>query len=213
MAHELILTEKPAAEILPLSAGASALLQGHYAPPPKDANGKRWVRTSALVQATQEELYSLWRDLEKVPNWQEEITSVEITGARTSHWTMKHGDKTLQWDAEILADEPAKRIAWHSIGGDVDEAGEVIFERAPGDRGTVVTVLMAFRLGLVENAFATLTGRNPKQAVIENLRHFKAFVETGEIPRSQTGPHGDRGLIGASKRSLYGESVPTPPEK
>ena len=36
----------------------------------------------------------------------------------------------------------------------------------------------------------TIVGRNPKQAVIENLRHFKALAETGEIPRTQGQPHG-----------------------
>ncbi len=213
MANTLILNEKPAAEAFPISAGASALLQGHYAPPPKDEDGKRWVRTSVLVQASAEELYSLWHDLERVPQWQEEITSVTVTGPKTSHWTMKHGDKTLQWDAEILADEPGKRIAWHSTAGDIDEAGEVIFEPAPGDRGTIVTALMAFKVSFLESALATLTGRNPKQAVIENLRHFKAFAETGEIPTSQNSSHGDRGIIGSAKRSAYGESVPTPPQK
>ena len=213
MANTLILTEKPAVEILPVSAGASSLLNGHYAPPPTDEGNKHWVRTNVLVQATAEELYTLWRDLERVPQWQEEIESVSMTGFRTSHWTMKHGDKTVQWDAEILSDDPGKRIAWRSTGGDIDEAGEVIFENAAGNRGTIVTVLMQFKLGVLDNALATMTGRNPKQAVVENLRHFKAFAETGELPRSQNAPHGERGLIGSAKRSLYGESVPTHPAK
>ena len=50
-----------------------------------------------------------------------------------------------------------------------------------------------------------IVGRNPKQAVIENLRHFKALAETGEIPRNQHQPHGERGLVGKMKESLYGE--------
>ena len=213
MANTLILTEKPSAEQLPVSAGASALLNGHYAPVGKDEGGKTWVRTSALVQAPADALYALWRDLERVPQWQEEIVSVSQTGPSTSHWTMRHGDKTIQWDAEILSDIPGERIAWRSTGGDVEEAGEVIFEKAPGGRGTVVTTLMQFKLGLVESALAGLTGRAPKQATIENLRHFKALAETGEVPRSSPGPHGDRGTIGSAKRSLYGESIATPPEK
>ena len=210
MSHTLSLNEKPGAEQLPYSAGASSLLDGHYVPPPVDKDGKQWVRTSALVQASADELYTLWRDLEKVPGWQEEITNVTVTGPATSHWTMNHGGKTVEWDAEILADEPGKRIAWKSTGGDVDEAGEVIFESAPGGRGSMVTVLMQFAIGKLASALATLTGRNPKQSVIENLRHFKALAETGEIPRSEPGPHGDRGLIGSSKESLYGEKIPIP---
>ena len=210
MSHTLVLNEKPGAEDVPYSAGASALIDGHYAPPPADKDGRQWVRTSALVQAGPEELYALWRDLERVPGWQEEITNVTVTGLETSHWTMEHGDKTVEWDAQILSDEPGKRIAWKSVGGEIDEAGEVIFETAPGDRGTMVTVLMEFKIGKLASALATLTGRNPKQAVIENLRHFKALAETGEIPRSVPASHGDRGLVGSAKESLYGEKIPVP---
>jgi uncharacterized membrane protein len=205
------LNEKPNAEPLPYSSGAAILQDGHYLAPPEDKDGKLWVRTTALVQASPQELYNLWRATEKAPLWQEQIEEVVITGANTSRWTMKDGDKTLTWNAEILADEPGKRIAWRTINGDVNEAGEVVFEPAPGDRGTLVTVLMEFRMGKLASAWETLVGRNPKQGVVENLRHFKAFAETGEIPHSQSAPHGKRGVVGNLKRSLYGENIPTPP--
>lgn len=204
------LQEKPGAEALPVQSGASVLLNGRYCPRPADGDGKLWVRTSALVQADAALLYAMWRDVEHAPLWQEEIAEVKATGEKTSRWTMKSGDKTITWDSEVLADEPGKRIAWRSTGGDSENAGEVIFEAAPGGRGTMVTVLQEFRMGKMANAWETLTGRNPKQAVVENLRHLKALAETGEIPRSQTAPHGKRGMIGKWKRSMYGETVATP---
>jgi uncharacterized membrane protein len=141
--------------------------------------------------------------------------SVLETGPMTSHWVMNPGDgsSTVEWDAEVLADEPGKRIAWRSIGGDVDQAGEIIFEASPSGDGTIVTVLQEYRMGKLESAFKTLVGRNPKQAVIENLRHFKAYMETGEIPRVQGQPHGPRGFVGSQKESLYGEKITTPPAK
>lgn len=107
--------------------------------------------------------------------------------------------------------EPGRRIAWKSIGGDSDNAGEVVFDQAPGDRGTIVTVLQEFRMGQWASAWETLVGRNPKQSVIENLRHFKALAETGEIPTTQGQPHGPRGTTAGIKKALYGESVTTPP--
>jgi uncharacterized membrane protein len=209
------LTEKPNAEAPLRSTGASIIINGRYLPPPEDKDGKLWVRTSANVQASPQNLYSIWRDVENAPLWQEEIESVEVTGPTTSRWTMRSGGKddakAITWDSEVLADEPGSRIAWHSTAGESDNAGEVIFEPAPGGRGTVVTVLQEFRMGKLASAWETLVGRNPKQAVIENLRHFKALAESGEIPRSQNAPHGDRGVIGGMKRPLYGEKIPTPP--
>jgi hypothetical protein len=47
--------------------------------------------------------------------------------------------------------------------------------------------------------------------VVENLRHFKAFAEAGEIPRTQGQPHGPRGATGKMKASMYAETVKTPP--
>ena len=204
------LNEKPNAEPLPISAYADALQNARYLPPPEDKDGKLWVRTSTLILAEPQRLYEMWRDLESIPRWQEMITEVRQTGAKTSHWTMKSGEKTIEWDSEILNDAPGKRIAWRSVGGDSDNAGEVVFERAPGARGTIVTVLQEFRMGKLVSAWETIVGRNPKQAVIENLRHFKALVETGEIPRTEGQPHGPRGLVGTVKRSVYDENVKTP---
>lgn len=205
------LNEKPNAESLPVSASAGILLDGRYIPPPQDKDGKIWVRTTALVQADAEELYTVWRNVEAAPLWQEELTQVTATGPTTSRWVMESRGKTIEWDSEILADEPGKRIAWRSIGGDSENAGEVIFENAPGGRGTMVTVLQEFRMGKMTSAWETLVGRSPKQAIIENLRHFKALLETGEIPRTQGQPHEDRGMIGKMKGSAYGENIKTPP--
>jgi uncharacterized membrane protein len=194
-------------------SGTSCVLDGRYLPPPQDRDGKRWVRTSFVIQASPQSLYERWRDVESAPQWRGQTVEVRKTGERTSHWTMQTGDQMKEWNSEILADEPGRRIAWRSIGGDLDEAGEVVFEPAVGGRGTVVTLLQEFRMGGLQNAVETVTGRNPKQAVIESLRNFKALVETGEIPRIQGQPHGPRGVAARMKQSAYGETAPTPPEK
>jgi uncharacterized membrane protein len=160
----------------------------------------------------------MWHDVEAAPLWQEQIQQVTRTGPTTTHWVMRASDKhekthnkTIEWDSEILADEPGRRIAWRSVGGDSDNAGEVIFERSPGNRGTMVTVLQEFRMGKLASTWETIVGRNPKQAIIENLRHFKALAETGEIPTIQGQPHGPRGTVAGIKKSMYGEEIKTPP--
>jgi uncharacterized membrane protein len=205
--------ERPKAEVLPRESGAAALIEGHYTPPPKDHDGKTWVRTSVIVQAHPKKLYEMWRDVEAAPTWHERIMEVRKTGPNTYHWVMRDepGENILEWDFEILADEPEKRIAWRSLSGEPEGAGEVIFESAPGGRGTMVTVLEQFRVGKLSRTWETITGRDPKQSVIENLRHFKAMAETGEIPRTEPQPHGERGTVAGMKRSIYGEKIATPP--
>jgi uncharacterized membrane protein len=213
------LREKPNAEQLPESASAGVILNGRYLPPPEDKDGKIWIRTSALIQTEAEQLYEMWRDVESAPLWQEQIARVTRTGEKTSHWVRRsrdkerdeENDKTIEWDSEILADEPGRRIAWRSVGGDSDNAGEVVFEPSAGGKATLVTLLQEFRMGKLANLWETIVGRNPKQAVIEDLRHFKALAETGEIPRTQGQPHGPRGTIAGIKESVYGEKIATPP--
>ena len=137
----------------------------------------------------------MWRDVESAPLWQEQIEKVTRTGQTTSHWVMRSGASKTRTTGykpsngilKILRDEPGRRIAWRSIGGESDNAGEVVFEPSPGGRATMVTVLQEFRMGKLASAWETIVGRNPKQAVIENLRHFKALAETGEIP-ANSGP-------------------------
>jgi uncharacterized membrane protein len=83
-------------------------------------------------------------------------------------------------DRTLLKDEPGRRIVWQSSSSAFHRTGGVIFEEGPGGRGTLVTVLLEFRIGKVEKIWQVVTGRNPKEAIIENLRHFKARAETGK---------------------------------
>jgi uncharacterized membrane protein len=155
------------------------------------------------------ELYSLWRNVEAAPLWQEHICEVRLTTGTASHWVMRSGNKTIEWDAEILADEPGKRIAWRSIAGDFNHAGQVEFETAPD--GTLVTVLYQFELSKIASAWETMTGHNPKQAVIENLKHFKALAETGRALRKQDQPHRSKGLASTIKELCIGKTIEMPP--
>lgn len=204
------LNEKPNAVPVPMGTTAGVTVDGKYNPPPEDRDGRSWVRASAHIMVDPKTLYVLWRDVESAPLWQEQIIQVTEVSEKVTHWVMKSNDKTIEWDSEILKDEPGQRIAWRSIGGDSDNAGEVVFEQDPAGRGTLVTVLQEFKMGKLESLWQTFTGRNPKQSIIENLRHFKALAETGEIPRIQGQPHGPRGTIAGMKESMYGEKIPTP---
>lgn len=194
-----------------VEANAGIVLNGRYMPPPEDKDGKRWIRHTALIQAGPQELYELWRDVEQAPKWQEQVLSVTRINPTRSHWVMESNGKKVEWDAEILRDEPGKRIVWRSVQGDSRNAGEVVFEKAYSERGTMVTLLQEFEMGAWANLWETIVGRNPKQAVIENLRHFKALAETGEIPRTYGQPHGPRGTIGKAKGAMYAEKEPPPP--
>jgi uncharacterized membrane protein len=70
----------------------------------------------------------------------------------------------------------------------------VSFRPAPGDRGTEIHVDLAGRpsgdglAGVVKK----VTGAVPLAKVKDELRHFKQLTETGEVPRSEGTPEGER---------------------
>jgi uncharacterized membrane protein len=191
----------------------------HYVKLPdeqKDGWSHAHARQTILVEP--QALYELWSDVTRFPLWQEHVISVTPTTGKQSHWVMGDPEedaegkgKKLEFDSEITEDIPGEKIAWKSIGGDVEQSGEVHFHARRDGRGTVVTLIQHFKIGAVANAAASTAKRGPRQTVIEDLRHFKELAETGEIPSVKGQPHGPRGLSGGIKEWMYGETNPTPP--
>lgn len=69
----------------------------------------------------------------------------------------------------------------------------VSFRPAPGDRGTEIHVDLERSApgGKLGEMLAKLSGKEPLAKVKDDLRHFKAQFETGEIPRSDGVPEGE----------------------
>jgi uncharacterized membrane protein len=143
------------------------------------------VERTVTVMRPPDELYSRWRDFSRLPELMPHLESVTPIDATRSRWVARGpGAMKLEWDAELVADEPGRLIAWRSIGdADVDHAGSVRFTPAPADRGTEVKVLWSYAppAGRVGGAVATLVGRGGDREVREDLRRFKQQMETDEV--------------------------------
>jgi hypothetical protein len=75
----------------------------------------------------------------------------------------------------------------------VEDSGAVVtFKEAPGDRGTEIHVSLEDSGGGLGGSVRKLTGSDPLAKVKDDLRRFKQRVETGEIPRSDGTPEGER---------------------
>jgi uncharacterized membrane protein len=70
----------------------------------------------------------------------------------------------------------------------------VTFVEAPGDRGTEIHVDLEQSApgGKLGEIVQKLVGSEPLAKVKDDLRHFKQYVETGVIPRSDGSPEGER---------------------
>ena len=143
------------------------------------------ARRSITIRRPVAETYAFWHDFENLPRFMRHLESVTMTGARRSHWVARApAGKTVEWDAEIVADRENELIAWRSLpGSDVFNAGEVRFDAAPGDRGTEVRVTIEYDppFGKLGSKVAMLFREEPAQQVMEDLKHFKQVMETGDI--------------------------------
>jgi uncharacterized membrane protein len=165
------------------------------------------ITQSFLIDRPADELYKFWRNFENLPDVMSHLQSVEDKGDGLSHWRADAPNLYggyVEWDAKITADEPNKRIAWQSLpDSSLQNEGSIEFERAPGDRGTLVRVTMHYSppAGQAGHFIAKLFGSAPDQQIREDLRRFKQLMEVGEAPTIEGQSHGSCTGLGILRQS------------
>ena len=151
------------------------------------------VSRSIIVDRPVEEVYRFWHDFGNLPKFMTFLESVESTGDRRSHWTANGpAGAQVEWDADIVVDEPNREIAWRSAeGAPFKNSGSVRFEPAPGNRGTLVRVEMEYApFGVVfPSVMGKMLGVDVGQRIQHDLRNFKQVLELGEVTRSDASIH------------------------
>jgi uncharacterized membrane protein len=151
---------------------------------------------SFLINQPAEKLYDYWRRFENLPNFMTHLKSVQPLEGNRSHWVADAPwivGGQVEWDAEMIADEPHSRIAWRSLAGStVQHHGSVAFTKAAGERGTAVRVEMNYLPpgGKLGQWVSKLFGDAPEQQIREDMRNFKRLMEVGEIPTIAGQPRG-----------------------
>ncbi|MDB5822945.1 MAG: putative rane protein [Herminiimonas sp.] len=154
---------------------------------------------SVTVNRSPDECYRFWRDFSNLPRFMEHVESIDVKSDRLSHWVAKGpAGSTVEWDAEITADQPGQLLAWHSTeDADVLNAGTVRFEPGPGGRGTVIRVDFHYTPpgGKPGAMVAKLFGEEPEMQIDDDLRHFRQLLETGEITTTVGQSSGPRSMV------------------
>jgi hypothetical protein len=90
----------------------------------------------------------------------------------------------------------------------LEASGEVRFVPAPGERGIEVHIdhEPAVRGGTVGAAAVKLLGQAPDQRIHDDLRRFKALLETGVVVGSESSPEGP-----SSARQIFHKRQPAQP--
>jgi uncharacterized membrane protein len=166
------------------------------------AQGVKVEKSVSIFNKSPEELYQFWHDFENLPSFMKHLKSVTVIDEKRSHWVANApANTTVAWDAEIVVDDPDKKlIGWSSTeDAQIDNSGFVRFQAAPAGRGTEVKVVLEYNPpgGVVGVAFAKLFGEEPEQQLGDDLRRFKQLMEAGEIATTE-GQSSGRGREGST---------------
>ncbi|MFC3833629.1 SRPBCC family protein [Deinococcus rufus] len=151
-------------------------------------SGDVLVSDAVTIGRPADDLYAHWRDLASLPRVMTHLQRVDVLDETRSRWTVTAPTGEVSWEAEITADEPGRRLAWQSLpGAAIDNAGEVLFRPAPGDRGTEVIVRLTYRPpgGTAGAVLARVAGEEPAQQLRDDLMRFKREQELGFAPTTE----------------------------
>lgn len=164
----------------------------HPSAPAKDYLTKSiHVEESITIMKSPQELYNFWRNFENLPKFMRHLKDVRKIDDKRSHWVASGPmNYSVEWDAEIINDEPNSLIAWRTVGdAEVDNAGSVRFVGMPQEQGTELRVTIDYipPAGKVGFVVARLFGKDPQQEIRKDLRRCKQLLEAGEIATNAQG--------------------------
>lgn len=132
------------------------------------------LEKSVVVAAPLSEVFPLFTDFERFPEFMDGVERVERVGVDEVRWQARLSGKTEEWTARITEEVPGARIAWTGVAG-APNSGEVTFERL-SEHLTRVGVRIDYEpRGVVENVGAWL-------GVVDNyvaraLQRFQTLAE------------------------------------
>ena len=148
------------------------------------------VQKTICVNAPVEQVFGFWSDYQNFPRFMSRVREVRVDGKR-SHWVVEGpAGVAVEWDAEVVAQEPNAFIQWHSTpDSTVQQEGEVCFE-PDTNGGTRVSVRLCYQppAGAFGHAVATLFGADPKSDMDADLMRMKSMIETGRAPHDAAQP-------------------------
>jgi uncharacterized membrane protein len=141
------------------------------------------VSESVIINKPPRQLYDFWRNFENLPQFMDNIKSVQKLDEKRSHWVIKAPAGTsVEFDSRVVDDVPGRMISWESEpGASVPNRGRVEFiETASGD-GTNVRATISYDppAGAAGRLVAKLFQREPSVQAREDLQRLKRLMETG----------------------------------
>jgi uncharacterized membrane protein len=147
------------------------------------AHGKGFsVNRTVRVDASPEEVFAYWRDLEHLPNWMSHVREVRSLGGDRYHWSVDGpAGVPVEWDSELNGVREPRELSWRTLGDSaVDHTGRVRF--FPDGGGTRVHVELHYCPpgGVIGQAVAKAFGVDPASEIDDDLAKLARLIESAQ---------------------------------
>lgn len=132
------------------------------------------VTKSVDVNVPVHTAYDQWTQFESFPAFMEGVERVEQRDDTHTHWVVKVGGATREFDATITEQHPDERVAWTSESGP-QHAGVITFHRLDEGETRVTAQMDIDPEGFTENVADKLGVVDAR--VSGDLKRFKNFIE------------------------------------
>ncbi len=133
------------------------------------------IERSIDVEVPVRTAYNQWTQFEEFPRFMQGVEEVRQLDDKRLHWKASIAGVTREWDAEIVDQEPDRRIAWRALTGTTND-GIVTFESL-GPNSTRVSLDLDVEPEGLKEKIGEKLGFLSKQAE-GDLKRFKEFIES-----------------------------------
>lgn len=146
------------------------------------------IRGEFVIDRPAGEVYAYWRNLSNLPGSIEHLLHVESIDENLSKWKAQVMGNllSLDWNAEIVKDEPGRLIGWRSASGSfLHHVGRVEFSALPDQQSTLLKVVLSYHppAGGLGMGLARLLNPYFESMLKKEIKSFKHVIEHA-IPAS-----------------------------
>jgi uncharacterized membrane protein len=148
--------------------------------PPQDQNK---IEVRVEIERPVGEVFDFYRDFRNLPRFLGDVMAVELTGPKTSRWTIQ-GPFGVQahWTIKVTDERPNTVIRYETTGvPSLRARWEIYFEPGAAPGKTEVREVMTSPLGRFGRVALAMIGKSPAQEVSANLHRLKQVLETGKV--------------------------------
>src|SRR5262245_50667637 len=140
------------------------------------------IEESIVIARPVEEVFAFYRDFRNLPLFLGDVMGIEITGERTSRWTIQAPlGLTVHWSVLVTDLSPNSFIAYQTQSAAAPARWEVSFSPGAQSGTTLVRETMSMPGGALAKAVLAAVGKPPAKEVRANLQRLKEWLETGRI--------------------------------